>query len=77
MPRLTRCNGRSTNYARTRWRITIWPATAPLQQREQEALTLLKSALHLDPKLKVLAKAEPDFVDLRKTPGFQALLTSR
>lgn len=48
-----------------------------VQQREQEALELLKNALHLDPKLKVLAKVEPDFVDLRQTAAFQKLLNGR
>jgi len=48
-----------------------------MQQREPEALELLKSAVHLDPKLKVLARAEPDFADLRKTPGFQEVLNGR
>jgi tetratricopeptide (TPR) repeat protein len=48
-----------------------------VQQREEEAIELLKNALHLDPKLKVLAKAEPDFVDLRRTPAFQELLNGR
>jgi hypothetical protein len=48
-----------------------------VQQREEEAIELLKNALHLDPKLKVLAKAEPDFVELRRTPAFQELLNGR
>jgi tetratricopeptide (TPR) repeat protein len=48
-----------------------------VQQREQEALELLKNALHLDPKLKVIARAEPDFADLRRTPAFQELLNRR
>jgi len=48
-----------------------------VQQRDSEALELLRNALHLDPKLKVLAKAEPDFAELRKTPGFQAILNTR
>ena len=48
-----------------------------VQQREQEALELLKNALHLDPKLKVLARAEPDFANLRRTPAFQKLLNGR
>lgn len=45
-----------------------------MQQREQEALQLLKSALRLDPKLKALARAEPDFADLRKSLAFQEVL---
>jgi tetratricopeptide (TPR) repeat protein len=48
-----------------------------VQQREPEALELLKNALHLDPKLKALAKAEPDFADLRETPAFQEVLKGR
>jgi len=45
-----------------------------VQQRTPEALEMLKNALHLDPKLKALAKAEPDFADLRGTPAFQEVL---
>ena len=48
-----------------------------MQHREVEALELLKNALHLDPKLKILARAEPDFVDLRKSPAFQEVLNGR
>ena len=48
-----------------------------VQHREQEALELLKNALHLNPKLKVLAKAEPDFAELSKVPAFQKLLNNR
>jgi tetratricopeptide (TPR) repeat protein len=48
-----------------------------VQNREQEALELLKNALHLNPKLRVLAKAEPDFAGLREVPAFQKLLGSR
>ena len=48
-----------------------------VQQRKPEALELLKNALHLDPKLKALARAEPDFADLRGTPAFQQVLNGR
>jgi tetratricopeptide (TPR) repeat protein len=48
-----------------------------MQHREMEALELLRNALHLDPKLRALAKAEPDFVDLRKTPAFEQILNGR
>src|SRR5258706_7643555 len=41
-----------------------------VQHRQQEALGLLKNGLHLDPKLKYMAKAEPDFSDLRELPDF-------
>jgi tetratricopeptide (TPR) repeat protein len=47
------------------------------QDRQPEALELLKSALHLDPKLKVLAKAEPDFEKLRDLPQFKKLVNGR
>ncbi len=46
-----------------------------VQLRTSEALELLRSAFHLDPKLRTLAKAEHDFDQLRKTPEFQKLLT--
>lgn len=45
-----------------------------VQHRTREALELLKDALHLDPKLKLLAKAEHDFDSLRQLPEFQELL---
>lgn len=48
-----------------------------VQQRTAEALELLRSALHLDPKLRVLAKAEHDFDQLRATPEFQKLINGR
>jgi tetratricopeptide (TPR) repeat protein len=48
-----------------------------VQHRQQEAIELLQNALHLDPKLKVLARAEPDFAGLREVPAFQKLLGSR
>jgi tetratricopeptide (TPR) repeat protein len=41
-----------------------------VQNRTQEALELLRSAIHLDPKLKKLAAAEPDFKHLREVPEF-------
>jgi Flp pilus assembly protein TadD len=44
------------------------------QHRSAEALVLLKNALALDPKLCDLAKAEPDFQELRNNPSFQELL---
>ena len=48
-----------------------------VQHREEEAIELLKNALHLDPKLKALARAEPDFVGLREVPAFQKLFGNR
>jgi len=45
------------------------------QQRTIEALELLRQALHLDPKLCSLARAERDFDSLRDLPAFRALLT--
>ena len=45
-----------------------------VQHRQQEAIELLKNALHFDPKLKALAKAEPDFIELREMPAFRKLL---
>jgi len=47
-----------------------------VQQRSTEALELLRNALHLDPKLKALAKAEPDFANLRESAEFLNLLNS-
>jgi tetratricopeptide (TPR) repeat protein len=48
-----------------------------VQNRPQEALELLRNALDLDPKLKPLAKAEPDFQTLRGLPAFQQLVSRR
>lgn len=48
-----------------------------LQNRPKEALTLLSNALHLDPKLKRMARAEPDFKSLRDLPEFQQLVGRR
>ena len=48
-----------------------------VQHRPEEAIELLKNALHLDPKLKALARAEPDFAGLREVPAFQKLFGSR
>ena len=48
-----------------------------VQHRQQEAIELLQNALHLDPKLRALAKAELDFAGLREVPAFQKLLGSR
>jgi tetratricopeptide (TPR) repeat protein len=45
-----------------------------VQNRREEALALLKDALDLDPKLRNLAKAEPDFNGLRTDPLFQKLI---
>jgi tetratricopeptide (TPR) repeat protein len=45
-----------------------------VQNRTQEALDLLRYAIRLDPKLKRLAAAEPDFKHLRQVPEFCALL---
>jgi predicted Zn-dependent protease len=46
------------------------------QKRVAEALSLLADALHLDPKLRELARAEPDLADLRPLPAFQELIES-
>jgi tetratricopeptide (TPR) repeat protein len=48
-----------------------------VQNRPQEALALLKNALHLDPKLKCLAQTEPDFERLRDLPEFKKLVNGR
>ena len=48
-----------------------------MQHREGEAIDMLRNALCLDPKLKALAKAEPDFCELRLSPAFQELLKER
>lgn len=45
-----------------------------VQNRTAEALELLRNALHLDPKLRDLAKAEPDLAPLRPLAAFQKLL---
>lgn len=45
-----------------------------VQNRAAEALELLQSALHLDPKLREVAQAEPDLEKLRTLPAFQALI---
>ena len=45
-----------------------------IQKRTEEALVLLRNALHLDPGLRALAKAEQDFDSIRHLPEFQALL---
>jgi tetratricopeptide (TPR) repeat protein len=45
-----------------------------VQQRPTEALELLKNAVHLDPKLKTIARSEPDFAQLRDTPTFRKLI---
>jgi tetratricopeptide (TPR) repeat protein len=47
------------------------------QHRTDEALELLKNALQLDPKLKALAKTEPDFAKLRGLPEFSALINRK
>jgi tetratricopeptide (TPR) repeat protein len=44
------------------------------QKRLDEAMTLLTDALHLDPKLRDLARAEPDLADLRRLPAYQELI---
>lgn len=45
-----------------------------VQNRPTEALELLKNALHLDPKLKQIARAEPDLGILRDSPEFRRLV---
>ncbi len=45
-----------------------------VQHRQIEALELLKNAVHLDPKLKAIARSEPDFEQLRDTPTFRKLV---
>jgi tetratricopeptide (TPR) repeat protein len=42
--------------------------------QSREALELLRNALSLDPKLKDLARAEPDFNGIRELPEFKQLL---
>jgi len=46
-----------------------------VQNRPDEALTLLRNALSLDPKLRDLARAEPDFQGLRELAAFQKLIS--
>ena len=46
-----------------------------VQNRPSEALELLRNALDLDPKLRMLAKAEEDFKSIRALPEFQKLIT--
>lgn len=45
-----------------------------VQNRTDEALELLRCALHLDPKLREVAKGEPDLEQLRELPDFQQLM---
>ncbi len=45
-----------------------------VQNRPAEALELLKNAVHLDPKLKPIARAEPDLNGLRNSPEFRRLV---
>jgi tetratricopeptide (TPR) repeat protein len=45
-----------------------------VQHHRDEAIELLKNALCLNPKLRALVNAEPDFADLRGSPAFQKLL---
>lgn len=47
-----------------------------VQNRNEEALELLKNALNLDPKLRDLAKAEPDFNLLRGLSAFEKLINA-
>ena len=46
-----------------------------VQNRPSEALELLRNALDIDPKLRMLAKAEEDFKSIRALPEFQKLIT--
>lgn len=45
-----------------------------VQNRPVEALKLLRSAVHLDPELKRVARAEPDLTRLREMPEFRQLV---
>lgn len=45
-----------------------------VQHRHEEALQLLRNALYLDPKLRHLAKLEPDLQPLRELPEFRQLV---
>jgi hypothetical protein len=47
------------------------------QHRTEEALQLLRNALHLNPKLKKLARVEPDFSMLRESPEFLKLINGK
>jgi tetratricopeptide (TPR) repeat protein len=44
------------------------------QHRTEEALELLRNAIRFDPKLRLLARAEHDFDDLRELPAFRSLV---
>jgi tetratricopeptide (TPR) repeat protein len=44
------------------------------QNRPEEAIALLRNAVRLDPKLKRLAREEPDFAGLRQLPEFQRVV---
>jgi tetratricopeptide (TPR) repeat protein len=48
-----------------------------MQNRPTEALALLKNALHLDPKLRSLARAERDLDSLRELPEFRSLVQNK
>jgi Flp pilus assembly protein TadD len=48
-----------------------------VQQKTSEALTLLRNALHLDPKLKGLARAEHDFDSIRELPEFKQIVATK
>ena len=45
-----------------------------VQNRPAEALALLRDAVQLDPKLKRLARAEPDLTRLRELPEFRQMV---
>ena len=45
-----------------------------VQNRTNEALELLRNALDLDPKLREVARGEPDLERLRELPDFQKLI---
>lgn len=47
------------------------------QHRTDEALELLKNALQLDPKLKALARTEPDFAEVRELSEFKTLVNGK
>jgi tetratricopeptide (TPR) repeat protein len=47
------------------------------QHRTDEALELLKNALQLDPKLKALARTEPDFAAVRELSEFKTLVNGK
>jgi tetratricopeptide (TPR) repeat protein len=48
-----------------------------VQNQPAEALTLLRNALALDPKLRSLARAERDFDSLRELPEFRQILSAK